>query len=187
MTLAHLPAIELKPLADLSRDEILRVLAIRNEDGVRRFMYTCHLISEAEHFAWVERTMGDQSVRFYALLRGPEIIGATTLMSIDRTHRRAEWGAYLGKAYHGRGLGKAMEVATLDLAFGELGLEKVNGEMLSFNEAALRCHLRLGFVVEGVRRRHILRDGEWVDVTLVGITRENWMQTRAALAVDEAA
>jgi UDP-4-amino-4,6-dideoxy-N-acetyl-beta-L-altrosamine N-acetyltransferase len=171
--------LEFRPLADLGRDELLTVLAIRNEDPVRRNMYTCHVIGEAEHFAWAERAVGDETMRFFALVLDGEIIGATQFNVISTTHKRADWGAYLSSRCQGKGLGAAMEVATLDYAFGPLGLEKLNGEVMAFNDRALKVHLGIGFVEEGRRRRHILRNGAWIDIHLIGITREEWSERGA--------
>jgi UDP-4-amino-4,6-dideoxy-N-acetyl-beta-L-altrosamine N-acetyltransferase len=177
----------LKPLDELSRDELLRVLAFRNQPCVRRNMYTSHVISEAEHFAWAERARVDDSIRFFAVLHQGRIIGATSFNAFSTRHRRAEWGAYLGREFQGRGLGSAMEIATLDHGFGQLDLEKITGELLSFNAHALEVHLRIGFVREGTLRRHICRDGEWFDVAVIGILREEWAARRQDIAIREAA
>lgn len=179
--------LELKPLRSLSRDDLLRILEIRNEESVRRNMYTCHVISEDEHFAWAARAKDDPCTEFFAVIHEGAIIGATTFNALCRAHKRADWGAYLAAEFQGRGLGSALEIRTLDHAFGPLGLEKLNGEVMAFNDNALRVHLRLGFIPEGIRRRHILRDGVWIDVHMIGMTRDEWAARRPGLTTRRAA
>lgn len=42
-------------------------------------------------------------------------------------------------------------------------------------------HQKFGFELEGVRRKNILKDGNRIDVILLGITKEEWKSKRPAL------
>lgn len=44
-------AITLVNLTELGREDLLKVLRLRNQDGVRAHMYTNRLIDEGEHLA----------------------------------------------------------------------------------------------------------------------------------------
>ena len=75
--------------------------------------------------------------------------------------------------HRGRRLGD--EVARLlqrHLIF-DLGYHRLELEIYGFNERAVAHAERSGFVREGVKRRAYLRDGEWVDGVLFGLTRED--------------
>lgn len=173
------PDLHLKPLAELDERERLAVLAIRNEPGVRANMYTDHEIGEAEHAAWVARTIASDTVCFYAVLHEGAVVGAASLTHISRAHRRADWAFYLSAACRGKGLGGALERRMLHLAFVECGLEKLNCEVIAFNETVIALHRRFGFIVEGTRRRHVIRDGKAHDAVLLGLTRDEWLATGA--------
>jgi hypothetical protein len=42
-------------------------------------------------------------------------------------------------------------------------------------------HQKFGFEIEGVRRQNVVKDGVRVDVVLLGITKEEWLNRRPAL------
>jgi RimJ/RimL family protein N-acetyltransferase len=74
-----------------------------------------------------------------------------------------------------RGRGIADDAARLlqrHLIF-DLGYHRLELEVYGFNERAIAHAERAGFVREGVKRRAYLRDGEWVDGVLFGLTRED--------------
>jgi RimJ/RimL family protein N-acetyltransferase len=55
----------------------------------------------------------------------------------------------------------------------DLGYHRLELEIYGFNERAIAHAERSGFVREGVKRRAYLRNGEWVDGVLFGLTRED--------------
>ncbi|HST24539.1 MAG TPA: GNAT family protein [Gaiellaceae bacterium] len=55
----------------------------------------------------------------------------------------------------------------------ELDYHRLELEVYGFNDRAIAHAERSGFVREGVKRRAYLRNGEWVDGVLFGLTRED--------------
>ena len=174
-------AIELKPFADLGYAESERVLAIRNEPEVRRNMYTDHEIGIQEHREWLARTNSRGDVKMFAVVFDGQIVGAIGLTSIVPAQLRAEWAFYLSAATQGRGLGSALEFKFLDWVFADQRLHKLNCEVLRFNGPVIALHKKFGFREEGVRRDHVVRDGEWIDTILLGMTAAEWAEQEAIL------
>lgn len=179
--LSVLQAIELRPLTALTEEQHLEVLAIRNEESVRSAMFTSHEIGREEHLAWVEKLADNRSVEMFALFHNGALAGSIGLTEFDRRNMRANWAYYLTERVRGQGVGIAGEYKFLDTVFSSIGLEKLNGEVLAFNVKVLALHQRFGFVEEGVRRKHIRRDGNWIDCVLIGLTSEEWLQGREAV------
>ena len=163
-----------KPLADLTRDQLLQVLSIRNQDPVRMNMYNTHVIGEGEHLAWVERTINDPGTVFYAVMQRDQIVGAVSLSSWSSVNRRADWAFYLDTTIQGKGIGAALEYRFLTHVFHDLDVEKLNCEVLDFNDKVVALHKKFGFSEEGVRREHVLRGKDAHDVVLLGMTRDEW-------------
>jgi RimJ/RimL family protein N-acetyltransferase len=55
----------------------------------------------------------------------------------------------------------------------DLGYHRLELECYAFNERAIRHAERVGFVLEGRRRRAYWRHGDWVDGVLFGLVRED--------------
>lgn len=65
--------------------------------------------------------------------------------------------------WHGKGVGKALMSAGLDLADNLLNLSRLELEVYTDNEAGVRLYAGLGFELEGTLRQHAFRDGQYVD------------------------
>jgi len=74
-------------------------------------------------------------------------IGAARLDDVDRTAGTARYAVGIFRPEHrGRGLGQEITRLVLDHAFGPLGLSRVQLRVLDFNERALACYRRCGFL-----------------------------------------
>ncbi len=167
-------SVRLVQLTTLSVEDQLRVMAIRNEAEVRRWMYTDHVIDASEHMAWIGSLKRDPSRMVFAVLdsrRQP--IGVVSASSIDTVHLKADWAYYLTHNARG-GLGSALEFSFVSFVFDSLGMSKLNCEVIEGNSAVLKMHRKFLFQCEGMRRAQIVKMGARVGVHLLGLTREEW-------------
>ena len=173
--------LELEDLTAMTGQQHERVLQIRNQPEIRNNMYDDSLIGLEEHASWVNSLKCNDRAKHYAVILEGEIIGCVSLSHISKTNKRADWAFYLDGAAQGKGLGSALEFKFMDRVFETVGLEKLNCEVMSTNAAVVRLHKKFGFVEEGLRRNHIIRDGHLVHAHLLGITKDEWAQSRARL------
>lgn len=130
------------------------------------------------HEAWYSDLKKDPLSQRFAV-EEPEVglIGISTIMSIDWRNRHAWHGLVLGERDRLRkGLGTDAVMATMRYAFDELGLERLDGSMIEYNEASLAmyCSGRLGWSEIGRRSDYYFRRGRFWDQVLVGITRRDY-------------
>ena len=116
-----------------------------------------------------------------ALKESGKLIGATVLEKIDWRNRDAESGIMIGDKSEWR-RGYASEVMRLrtEYAFTELGLRKVWTGVEMPNVASRRALEKAGYRQCGLQRRHFFTNGQWHDVWLAEIHREDWEQGREA-------
>jgi UDP-4-amino-4,6-dideoxy-N-acetyl-beta-L-altrosamine N-acetyltransferase len=169
------------PLLDAEADIQAQVRRLRNLPDVRRYMYTAHEIGEAEHQAWLASLQGNPRQSVFVVLNDGHPIGVVSLSAIDATQQTADWAFYLDPQVQGKGFGSLVEFWLLDHAFGDAGLEKLNCEVLHSNTAVIGMHQKFGFALEGVRRQNIIKEGQRVDVVLLGITKAEWQARRVQL------
>ncbi len=77
---------------------------------------------------------------------GGRPVGVSLLKDVDRTIAEAELGYWVGRPFWGGGRATSAAEATLDFAFGTLGLAAVRAVCLEANSASLRVLAKLGFV-----------------------------------------
>lgn len=110
---------------------------------------------------------------------GWRLVGATNLLIRPRA-RAAEVGYWLDAAFEGRGLVTRAVTAVLDLAFGELGLERIELRALGTNERSRSVAERLGFTLEGTIREAARVDDGRCDVVIYGLLKREWGEHREA-------
>ena len=88
--------------------------------------------------------------------------------------RRKHVGA-IGISVHadwqGKGVGKELMRAIIDLADNWLNLTRLELEVYADNEAAIHLYERFGFEIEGTLRQHAFRDGRYIDSKVMGRLR----------------
>lgn len=169
------------PLVETSREVQADIRILRNQEDVRKYMYTCHEISSQEHEMWLKSLHGNSRQSVFVAMHNGKAAGVVSLNAINATQKTADWAFYLDVALQGKGLGSLVEFWMLNYAFSEAGLEKLNCEVLETNPGVVKMHQKFGFSVEGVRRKNVLKDGTRIDVVLLGITKEEWFAHKPSI------
>lgn len=108
-------------------------------------------------------------------LDGDRPIGLADLSVNHWAHREAWVAIGLGeREYWGKGYGTEAMRLLLRYAFAELNLARVSLGVFAYNTRAQRSYEKVGFVAEGAMRQRLRRDGQWWDMVVMGILREEW-------------
>jgi ribosomal-protein-alanine N-acetyltransferase len=103
----------------------------------------------------------------HVILDGERVVGRVTLSNIVRgPFQSANLGYWLSEADNGRGLATAAARAIMDLAFGELGLHRIEAGTLPHNTRSQRVLERSGFERFGLAPRYLRIAGRWQDHVL---------------------
>lgn len=102
----------------------------------------------------------------------PPLIGMVSIFDIQNQYK-AEIGYWLGAAYHGQGLMTEAVQAVVSYVFNTMGMGRLYAYTSPRNTPSLGMLRKVGFVEEGMLRRHTLRDGKWDDSVVMGIIRED--------------
>ena len=96
-------------------------------------------------------------------------VGVAFLHSLRDVDRKARYAVGLFAPEHlGHGWGTEITRLVLDHAFDGLGLHRVDLRVLAFNERAIACYERSGFVVEGRERDSCRIGDDWYDDVIMG-------------------
>ncbi len=133
---------------------------------------------------WLQRKMTtspDEWNRAVCLRDSHEHIGNAYLRDIDPAARKAELHLFIGDAHNrGRGYGQAATRLLLAAAFEQLDLQRVYLHVLANNLPAIRAYERCGFEPEGMLRRHAFKQGQFVDMLVMGCLRPDASPRTAA-------
>ena len=106
-----------------------------------------------------------------------EPVGMLSLIGIDRVNSHAESARFLiGEEDAAKGVPVAVEAMKLlyELAFDQLGLERVWGLVVDENKRMLKWQRYLGMREEGRLRNHYFIGGRFQDAVCLGILAEEY-------------
>ncbi|SHL60100.1 MULTISPECIES: GNAT family N-acetyltransferase [Shouchella] len=105
-------------------------------------------------------------------------IGSINLNRIDERNGTFSIGIIIDKQYRGKGYGTSAMNILLKYAFFERRLHKFNDCVLKGNEGSVKMMEKLGCIQEGVRRQVVYMDGQYVDLILFGLTKDEFVEAR---------
>ena len=123
---------------------------------------------------WRKRISENDSCYSLVAVSGEHVIGMLTVDTFPNRPRRRHVGRIgisVTEAWQGKGVGKALMQAGIDLADKWLNLTRLELEVYSDNDAAIRLYEHFGFEREGVLRQHAFRDGRSVDSIMMARLR----------------
>lgn len=162
-------------LRSVCESDLSMILTWRNAENVRNNMYTNHMITAEEHLKWFKKIVKDESYKLLILEIDSEPKGVVNFSKIDKHNNHAYWGFYSGVTEE-RGIGSKMEVIALMYAFEVLGLNKLNCEVLSFNERVISFHKKFNFHEEGKLKEHYCRNGVYYDIHQLAFFCSDWTE-----------
>ena len=167
------PAVALR---ELERSDLPLINRWRNDPSLvamlgGSFRHVCMAVDEK----WYEHYLANRAgnVRLAITLADGTTVGAVYLVAIDWLHRDAEFAIWIGAAAaRGIRVGETATRLMLDHAFADLNLHRVHLSVLAHNERAIRLYRKVGFVDEGVQRRAVYKGGEYRDLNLMAMLRD---------------
>jgi UDP-4-amino-4,6-dideoxy-N-acetyl-beta-L-altrosamine N-acetyltransferase len=152
--------------------DLEQVLTWRNHPDIRRNMLSNDEISLAEHVRWFDRVSIDPARQLFIFEQNGESLGFVQFEEVG-SYNVSNWGFYAAPDAP-KGTGRKLGNAALNYAFSTLGLHKVCGQALAFNEPSIRFHLKLGFQQEGVLREHHRNCDSYYDLLCFGLLDREW-------------
>lgn len=134
--------------------------------------------SAEQQAAWI-RSRPASERNFVIELSDGTPVGMLSLIGIDGENRHAESARFLiGDEDAVKGVPAAVEAMKLlyELAFGELGLERVWGTIASDNKLMIKWQRYLGMKEEGRLRRHYHLNGAFQDAVCLGLLADEYRE-----------
>jgi RimJ/RimL family protein N-acetyltransferase len=131
--------------------------------------------------AFIDMIEKDPSKSSFVIERidGRVPIGGCSFFSVETSARTALLGIWLGKPYWDEGLGTDAVRTLCRFGFDHMNLQRIELDVFETNPRAQRAYEKVGFVVEGTRRRAQFVGGRHVDSHLMGLLAKDLVRSPA--------
>jgi len=101
-------------------------------------------------------------------------VGGIALNDRDDKNGLFGFAVEIGREHRGKGYAEEALRILVKYGFWERRYQKCNSACADTNDASIALHKKVGFVEEGRRRRQLFFNGEYHDLVLFGMTREEF-------------
>jgi ribosomal-protein-serine acetyltransferase len=151
-----------------------------NRDHLREwlpFVDQTWKVSDTEIF--VRSVLGDQGAKkdlIYEIWFRSEFAGLIALKEIDRWNKKTELGYWIIPQFEGKGIITDACRLLIDMAFGTLGMNRIQIKAGVGNARSLRVAERLNFRFEGIERSGEKLNKRYIDLATYSMLRKEWEQ-----------
>jgi len=170
-------------LRELVRTDALSLLSMLSTEEVAKFISPPPTTPQGfeKFIAWAqrERQAGNQFT-FGMVPEGCDhAVGLLQVRAIAPRFSVAEWGFAVGSPFWGTGMFLAGARMTLDFAFQNTAVNRLEARAVVQNARGNGALRKLGAVQEGVLRGSLLKDGKYLDQIMWSIISQDWFQAKA--------
>lgn len=132
---------------------------------------------------WVEDLiMRDYQDRNYVAIcekETNEFIGYTSVSDIDYRNNKCFWsGIKILPEFAGKGYGTQAALLILKYIFEELGIERCIAMCIEDHIAAKKMMEKVGFIIEGLMRHFVFKNGEYQNVFLLSVLSSDYLKIK---------
>ncbi|MBN4074376.1 MAG: RimJ/RimL family protein N-acetyltransferase [Alkaliphilus sp.] len=170
-------------LREYKKEDMEQAQKYVNDPEVKSFLHPGipYLYTFEDQKKWFEDNSATKDIYSFAIetVADNKYIGGCGVNSIDWKNSVAGVGIFIGdKNYWNKGYGTEVMRLLVGFIFNEMNINKVNLNVFSFNERAIKSYVKCGFKKEGVLRQEVFRNGKYHDKVMMGILRDEFKETK---------
>jgi RimJ/RimL family protein N-acetyltransferase len=132
---------------------------------------------------WVEDIiLGDNISKLYWAVTEKdkdEMIGYTSVSDIDYRNGTCFWsGIKISANFSGKGYGTQIALKVLKYVFDELRMVRCIGMCQEYHSPALNLMLKVGYQKEGLMRKYVYKNGNYVNTWLLSIIDDDYKEIK---------
>lgn len=127
----------------ISEGQRRKILLWRNNDNIRKWMYTSNVITYDEHIKFIDNLRVNKDKIYFLITKGSEDIGVINFAKKDG--EALYFGLYANPDINMQGVGGILMSVAIEYAFNEEKYKKIQLEVYRDNERAINLYKNYGF------------------------------------------
>jgi len=141
--------VELVDFVDLSLDEKKMVLNWRNDESIKKWMYSQDAIIIENHLQYIDTLEASKTKQYMAVKMLDKYIGVIDFTNINFQTKTTDFGLYANPFEKVAGVGRILEECCIKYAFEILKLDTMMLEVFNDNERAINLYKKYNFQEAG--------------------------------------
>lgn len=174
-------------LKRLTRNELELLMNWRMSDEVNRYMTTSPKLAIEGQYKWFEKLKNDKTQIRWIIWADDVPIGSMYLTDIDYDNLRCSGPGWFIVVKNHLSLKQvvALHRNCCDFVFNVLRLNRLYGDVMAENEGVVQLVKLCGFEIEGKLKQHVIKDGVFHDMILVGLTKDQWENKKGRFSFEK--
>lgn len=136
-------------------------------------------INQEIDISWYENYISNRgnTIRCSILNDKDQVIGLVSLTNINRFNQTAIFHIMIGNSSNrAKGVGNYATNKILKHAFLDMNLNRVELSVLENNQRARALYEKVGFKVEGIKRKAVFKNGDYENMVIMSILKEEFLK-----------
>lgn len=147
-----------------------------NDEDITRFDGSYHIPPSKEFILENFYKIMNINKKFLSIINEDKIlIGYISYSDFKDIGGSYEIGVTIAKEYWHNGYAQDAIKTLLRFLFMNKGAHRVELEVVDLNKRAIECYLNCGFVKEGIKRKRYFVEGQYRDVILMSILKDDYL------------
>lgn len=174
-------------LKRLTRNELELLMNWRMSDEVNRYLITSPKLTMEGQYKWFEKIKDDRTQIWWIIWVDDNPVGCMYLTNIDYDNLRCYGPGWfiIEKKHLNLKQTVALHRNCCDFVFNVLRLNRLYGDVMAENERVVQLVKLCGFEIEGKLKQHVIKDGVFHDMILVGLTKEQVENKKASFRFEK--
>jgi RimJ/RimL family protein N-acetyltransferase len=154
-------------------DQILRLAKSVIEEEIYQLTSSSEFkMTTEDEEKWIRSHLENPQHLLLVAILNDQIVGMLDFSNgrRQRIAHTGEFGMSVAKRFREKGIGSCLLSALIEWAKSTMTIEKINLCVHSNNERAIALYRKMGFEIEGVRKKDLkYPNGEYIDTVIMGI------------------
>jgi len=137
--------VELLNYCELTKEQSLEVLQMRNHYDVRKWMFNDNEILEEEHMGFIKSLAKCSTKLYFLVIQGKQQVGVINFTNISESDSSAELGIYANLNATIKGKGSILLNSAIEYSKKYMHLDNLNLEVFPDNKRAINLYEKFGF------------------------------------------